>query len=180
MLQSVRRRRSEPGGDEAGEDGGHDGGDIGIDVERFVLDDGGGEVHHAVEDEERFEVVGDFVGDILHEVGDELVEARIGPERGEGGDAVFFVGLVQQGGADLLEVELEFFGEDVFDQGLEADVVVAAHGGEVGIRAWSFGKKFLVAGVGTRGVLGDGRLNTFDCEPVCCGVLCYEVTDQLW
>lgn len=108
----------------------------------------------------------DFFGDELHKVRDQLVQAWIGTEACEGSYAVFVVGFVEEGLTDLLEVELEFFGEDVLDLGFYGDVIVAADGGEVGVCAGAFRDEVLVSGVRGCGVLGYGGLDAFDCEPV--------------
>ena len=121
-----------------------------------------------MEDEEVLEVVRDLFSDELHKVGDQLVQARITAEAGEGSNAVLVVGFVEEDFADLLEVELEFFGEDMLDLGFDSDIVVAANGREVGICARAFGDEVLVPGVGGGGVLGNGGLDALDRQPVCC------------
>lgn len=61
------------------------------------------------------------------------MEAGVACYAGKSGNAVFVVSFVEDGAADLFEVELELFGEDVFDEGFDSDIVVATHGCEVGV-----------------------------------------------
>ena len=113
--------------------------------------------------------MGNFFGDELHEVGDELVEAGIVTQGGEAGGAVFglggFGGGGEDGAADFLEVELEFFGENVFDLGAGSGRRGVGKGGEAGVRG-IFWEEVEGARVACAGVLGDGRLDAFDGEPV--------------
>lgn len=57
------------------------------------------------------------------------METGVAAKGGQGGGAIFGRGGVEEGAADFGEVELEFFGEDVLDEGFDGDVVVAAYGG---------------------------------------------------
>lgn len=80
------------------------------------------------------------------------------------------VGFVGDCGADAVKVELELFGEDVLDEGLYRDVFVAGGGGGGEGVGGAFGGCFRKTGsLGLGGVLGDGGLDAFDCEPVGCG-----------
>ena len=83
------------------------------------------------------------------------MEAWVTAKASEGGDTIFVVGFVEEGAADFFKVELEFFGEDVFDEGFHTDVIVAADGGEVGVCTGAFGEEVLVPGVCCCGVLRD-------------------------
>ena len=163
VIQSIRGGGADVGAHETGQDGRDEGADVGVYEEALVVEHRGGELHDLSEDEEVLEVVRDFFGDELHKVRDQLVQTWIGTEAGEGGDAVFVVRFVEECLADLLEVELEFFGENVLDLRFDADVVVAADGGEVGVCAGAFGDEVLISGVCGCGVLGYGGLDAFDC-----------------
>lgn len=155
----------------AGQDRGDEGGDVRFDEQVLVFKERICELHHHVEDEHVFESVGDFLGDKLNKVGQELVEARVIAERGKGGGTQGFIGFVSDGGAHAVEVELQFFGEDVFYERLDGDIVTSAgrsggRGSEGGCRG-AFGGGFGETGsFGLGGVLGDGGLDTLDGKPV--------------
>ena len=50
---------------------------IGIDVEAFVMQYSLGEVHHLLENEQVFEVVGNFLGNKLYKIWHKLVQAWV-------------------------------------------------------------------------------------------------------
>jgi len=60
----------EPFADQACEHGRYERGYVGGDVEVWVVEEGGDEVEHLFEREEGFEVVRNFLGNELHEIGD--------------------------------------------------------------------------------------------------------------
>lgn len=53
--------------------------------------------------------MGDFFGDELDEIGDELVKAWVALYAVESGDLVFPTVFIEQVATDILEVELDFF-----------------------------------------------------------------------
>lgn len=69
--------------------------------------------------------------------------------------------FVENSLADFFKVELEFFGENMFDEGLDSSRVAGPDGGHRVVGCASFGSGF---GTGfCRGrVLRDGGLNAFD------------------
>jgi hypothetical protein len=73
--------------------------------------------------------VRDLVRDEGDEIRQELVQSRVGADRLQSGgaeaDLLLVRVLVEDGGLDLVEVEDEFFGDDVLYRWPEGDVVVA-------------------------------------------------------
>ena len=92
--------------DKTGEDGRDDGCDIWVDVEALVVEHGGRELHHLLEDEQALEVMGDLFRYELHEVRYQLVQPRITPKTGQSGYAILVVGFVQESTANLFEIKL--------------------------------------------------------------------------
>lgn len=157
--------------DEAGQDWGDERGDVGLDEQVLIFEERVCELHHHIEDEHVFESVGDFLGDKLDEVGEELVEARVIAKGGKGGGTQRFVGFVSDGRAHAVEVELQFFGEDVFYERLDGDIVTGTgrrggRGSEGGCRGAFGGGLGETGSFGLGGVLGDGGLDTLDGKPV--------------
>lgn len=117
-----------------------------------------------LEDEQGYEVVGDLFGDELNKVRDQLVQSWVGSQARKGGSAILIVRLIEDGTANALKVELKLLGEDVLNEGLDCDIVIAGEGCEgVGtLREEVLGT--LICGCR---VLGNGWLNALDREPVC-------------
>ena len=124
-------------------------------------------MHHLGKHEEVLKIMGDFFGDELHKVGDQLMETRVASNAGEGGDSKLIICFIEQGTANFFKVELQLFREDMFDQRLHGDVVVAADSSNVGVCTGAFGSQFLVSGVGCGGILGYRGLYTLYSEPMC-------------
>ena len=76
-----------------------------------------------VKSKERIAVVSDLFGGELDEVGDELVDGRVCTEGGKSRQAIFFVGRVEDGNADTVEIKVELFGDDMFDQRFDVNVI---------------------------------------------------------
>ena len=67
------------------------------------------------------------------------MEAWVAAKTCKGSGTVLITGLVEQGATYLFEVELEFLGEDVFDERFDGDIVVTADGGKIRICTRTFG-----------------------------------------
>jgi hypothetical protein len=76
-----------------------------------------------VQDEEILHVVCDLFGNEAQQVGGELVDARLCPDGCERGVLPLYVGLVGQSAGQLGEQLLRLFGEDVFYERLDVDIV---------------------------------------------------------
>lgn len=136
---------------------------IRIDVEGLVLNQCLGHVHHLSKDKHILETVSDFLGDKLHKVWHELVQAWVLPKTGISRGTVVLAGLIKERAANLLKVELEFAGEDVFDERLHSDISRSTHSGQCRVGVGSLGDQLEVARIGGSRVLGDGWLNAFHC-----------------
>lgn len=132
-------------GDEACQNGWHDGGDVWINMETPVVEHGGRELHHLGQDEETLEIMRDFFGYELHEIRYQLVETWVVAKTGQGCHAVLVVGLIEEGAADFFEVQLEFFGEDVLDKGLNRNGIIATNGCKRRVGPLSLGQEFLIS-----------------------------------
>jgi len=95
---------------------------VGINVERLVLNQGLGHVHHLSKDKNILEAMRDLLGNELHKVWHKLMETWILSKAGISGGAVIFAGLIQECAADLLEVKLELTGEHMLNQRLHSDI----------------------------------------------------------
>lgn len=73
--------------------------------------------------------------------------------------------VVEDSRLDLLEVQDQLFTDDVLDGWLRG-AVVSGEGRESGIGAGTLGEEVLGSGLGAGGVLGDGRLDTLNGEPM--------------
>ena len=99
--------------------------DVRVEVETWVGQERTEQVQGLSKSEQGVAIVGCLFGRELDEVGYKLMDGRIGTEGGKGGKSVFFVGGVEDGDADAIKVEVEFFGDDMLHQGLDADIVEA-------------------------------------------------------
>lgn len=90
---------------------------------------------------------------------DGLVETGIAAKGCKGQRVVFFVGFVENGGANSLEVELQFFGEDVLDQRFDSDIVVPADCRQ-SVGSLFLCCQFLISLICLREISWDPRLDT--------------------
>jgi hypothetical protein len=139
---------------------------IRINVERLVLNQGLGHVHDLCKDEDILETVGDLLGNELHKIWHKLVQTWILPKTGIPRGAIIFAGLIQEGAADLLKVQLEFTGKHMLNQWLHGDIARAAHSGQCRVGVGALGDQFEIARVGGSGILGNRWLHAFYCQPV--------------
>ena len=80
-------------------------------------------MHHLRKYEQVLEIVRYLLGDELHEVGHQLVEARICPYTGQCCKPVFIAVVVKERVANFLEIKEKLFGQDVLHQWLDGHVV---------------------------------------------------------
>lgn len=125
---------------------------IWIKVKAFVLEYGECELQDLPEDKEIFEVMCHFFGNELHEIGHELVKTRITLYACKSCDLIIRVRFIENRAADLLKIELDFFGQDVLDLGFYSDVIGATYSCEVRY-AGSFGYELLIPGIGSCRIL---------------------------
>ena len=123
-------------------------------------------MHHLSKNKHILETVGDLLGDKLHKVGNELVQARVLPKTGISGGTVILTSLIQERAADLLKVKLELTGEHVLDQRLHSNISRTTHSGQSRVGVGALGDQFEVARIGSGRVLGDRWLHAFHCQPV--------------
>ncbi len=139
---------------------------VGIDVEGCILHQSLSHVHHLGQDEDILQTVGNLLRNELNEVGDQLVETRVIPETGICGGSVLFACFIQECTADLLEVQLQLLGQNVLDGRFHRHLASATHRSKCGVGVGSLRDQLEVARIGGSGVLRNGRLDTFDGEPV--------------
>lgn len=125
---------------------------IWINVKAFVLKYGEYELQNLPEDEEIFEVMCYFFGNELHEIGHELVKARITLYACKSCDLIIRIRFIENRAADLLKIELDFFGQDVLDLWFHSDVIGATYSCEVRY-AGSFGYELLIPRIGSCRIL---------------------------
>ncbi len=117
-------------------------------------------MNHLHQDEDVAKVMSDLLGDELHKVRHQLMQARVVFEAGEGCHAHIVVVAIKDGGADPFKVELELLRHHVLDE--RPDRHVVRRGETRHMRAGTFRAEILTARLGRGRILGNGRLNTLE------------------
>lgn len=109
----------------------------------------------------------DLLCNELYKVWYKLMKTRIGTYALQGSftEVVDFwvIITIENCGTYFVEEENELFGDNVFDERFEGKIVVAGEGREGRVGTWAFGYEVIRAGFCCRWILGDRRLNAFNC-----------------
>ncbi len=119
-------------------------------------------MHHLLQNEQVFEVMGDFLGDKLYKIRHQLVQTGVILQASDRSVPIVEVVFIEKSTANLLEVQLEFFGQDVFHLRLDGYILASTHSRKVGIRAGALGHEFLIPRVCRCWILRDRWLDAFN------------------